>query len=255
MSVSGKVVIITGAAVGIGLAAGHAFAKAGARVVLVDVDADGVVAAGKEVSASGAEVLIQPTDITDPQAVNAMVAATIEQFGRVDALYNNAGGPSPSDGDITQLDVAAFESAFRVDLFGTIFCSRAVIGPMRKVGGGAIVNTTSMVAVRGVAGRDAYVAAKGAIISLTKSMAAEFGRDGITVNAIAPGVTRSERVIRLLETDGRTRALTDRHVVGFVEPSDVAAAAVFLAGDGARRITAQVISVDSGSTQVVATQR
>ena len=254
MSVTGKVVIITGAASGIGLAAGHAFAAAGARVVLVDVS-DQVVAAAEQVLAAGGEVLAQQTDITDPPAVEAMVAHAVQSFGRVDALYNNAGGPSPSDGDITEIDADAFQAAFRVDLFGTIFCSRAVIGAMRATGGGAIINTASMVALRGVAGRDAYVAAKGAIISLTQSMAAEFGPDGITVNAIAPGITRSERVIRLLETDGRTRALVDRHVLGLVEPSDIAAAAVFLAGSGARRITGQILSVDSGSTAVLATRR
>ncbi len=255
MSLAGQVAIITGGGAGIGAAAGRAFAAAGARVVLVDVAADEVESAAQALRDTGTEALALVADVADPDAVSTAVEAVMERFGRIDALYNNACGPLAADGDITEIDAAGWEAALRVDLFGTIICARTVIAHMKAAGRGSIVNTSSMVALRGVAGRDAYVAAKGAVVALTRSMAAEFGPFGITVNAVAPGVTRSDRVIQALAEDNRTKALVERHVVGLVEPEDIAAAAVFLCSDAARKITGQVISVDSGATQILTSQR
>jgi NAD(P)-dependent dehydrogenase (short-subunit alcohol dehydrogenase family) len=255
MSLHGRVAIITGGGAGIGHAACHAFAAAGARVAVVDVAGERAEAAAESIRREGGHAVAVCTDVADPADVDLMAEAVADHYGRIDVLYNNAGGPLAVDGDVTELEPDDWQAALRVDLFGTIHCSRAVLPHLRADGGGSIVNTTSMVAVRGVAGRDGYVAAKGAIIALTKSMAAEFGQYGVTVNAIAPGVTRSDRVMVALREDNRTRALVDRHVVGLVEPEDIAAAAVFLGGPGARKITGQVLSVDSGATQILTSQR
>lgn len=255
MSLTGRVVIITGGAGGIGAAAGHRFAESGAHVVLVDIAKNQLGAKVEAIRRNGGVAEGFVADIAEPSEVVEMVDQVIHGFGRIDVLYNNAGGPTSADGDITEIDEAGWVGALRVDLFGTIICSRTVIPHMKAASWGSIVNTSSMVAVRGVSGRDAYVVAKGAIIALTRSMAAEFGEFGITVNAVAPGVTRSERVIRALMNDNRTKALVDRHVTGLVEPDEIAALAVFLASDGARKITGQVFSVDSGATQILTSQR
>lgn len=255
MQLDGKVVIITGGAAGIGLTSVREFARAGARVIVADLSEEGCargVAAATEV---GGQAVGVPTDVSDRESVGGLITASVEAFGRIDALYNNAGGPPRKDGDITELEDEDWHAAFAVDLFGSINCARAVIPVLTEGGGGSIINTTSCVALRGVAGRDGYVAAKGAIIALTRSMAAEFADRYITVNAIAPGATKSERVVEILQHDKRTMAVAERHVLGLVEPEDIAAAAMFLASDGARRMTGQIISVDSGATQILATQR
>lgn len=252
---SGKVAIVTGGAAGIGLAAVRAFARAGAQVVVADLTEEGCARGVEAAKDAGGAALGVVTDVSDPAAVESLLATAIETYGRLDCLYNNAGGPPRKDGVLTELDREDWDSAFKVDLFGTINCARSAIPRLAASGGGAIINTASCVALRGVAGRDAYVAAKGAVIALTRSMAAELAGMNIRVNAIAPGATSSPRVLELLAHDKRTRAVADRHVLGLVEPEDIAAAAVFLAGDGARRITGQILSVDSGATEIMATDR
>ncbi len=211
---------------------------------------DQVVAAAEQVLAAGGEVLAQQTDVADPAAFEAMVAHTVQSSAGWMPSTTTQGGPSPLQRRYSRSTPTPSRPRSG-STCRTILCSRAVVGPMRATGGGAIINTASMVALRGITAGTHTSRPRARSSPTTQSMAAEFGPDGITVNAIAPGITRSERVIRLLETDGRTRALVDRHVLGLVEPSDIAAAAVFLAGSGARRITGQILSVDSGSTAVI----
>lgn len=241
-----KVVLITGAGSGIGRAAALLFAGEGARVVIAGRGAE----AGEEtvslVHQGGGRAHFVATDVTDEESVSHAITEAVRLFGKLDVLYNNAGGSSPNDGRVTETSTDEFWRALKVDLFGTWLCCRFGIPELIKAGGGSVINTTSIVALKGFAARDAYTAAKGGIISLTRSMAVEFAPNRIRVNALAPSATMTDRVRRLLADRPNRRALADRHLLGLAEPNDVANAALFLASDEARMITGQVLPVDSG---------
>jgi NAD(P)-dependent dehydrogenase (short-subunit alcohol dehydrogenase family) len=255
LPLEGRVAVITGAGSGLGQAAALRFAEDGAVVVVADISGERAEETAAAVEATGGIALAATADVADPASVDRLTQEAVDLHGAIDCLYNNAGGPPARDGDLTELTLDEWHAAMRVDLFGTILCSRAVAAHMITRGSGSIINTASCTALRGIAGRDAYVAAKGAVVALTRSMAADLAPHGIRVNAVAPGVTTSARVLDLLQHDARTRALVDRHVLGLVEPEHVAATAAFLASDGAARTTGQILSVDSGATDILSVER
>ena len=242
----GKVALITGAGTGIGRTAAGLFARNGARVMIADIDAVQGAAAAEEIVAAGLQAAFVRTDVTDPDSVKACVAATVAAFGKLDTIYNNAGGSSMQDNDVTRAPFEEFWRAIRLDLYGTWLVSHFGIPEIIKAGGGAVVNAASVVAAMGWPGKDAYTAAKGAIVALTRSMAVEFAAQGVRVNAVSPGVTRTPRVVAQLEALETTQRLTAAHLLGIVEPIDVAQAAMFLASDAAARTTGHVMAVDSG---------
>ena len=141
-----------------------------------------------------------------------------------------------------------FWRAIKLDLFGTFLCCKYAIPEMAKAGGGSIVNFSSMVALMALPERDCYTAAKGGVASLTRSMAFEYAADKIRVNAIAPGLTLSDRAKALLKERAELKRLADQHLLGPCEPDDMAHLAVYLASDESRVVTGQVLSVDSGVT-------
>ncbi|MEW6640286.1 MAG: SDR family NAD(P)-dependent oxidoreductase [Pseudomonadota bacterium] len=246
ISLQGKVALITGAGSGIGKAAAELFARSGAKVMIADIDTAQGAAAAQEIVAAGFEAAFVQTDVTDPDSVKACVAATVAAFGKLDTIYNNAGGSSMRDNDVTRAPFDEFWRAIRLDLYGTWLVSHFGIPEIIKAGGGAVVNAASVVAAIGWPGKDAYTAAKGAIVSLTRSMAVEFAPHRVRVNAVSPGVTRTPRVVAQLEALETTQRLTAAHLLGMVEPIDVAHAALFLASDAAARTTGHVLAVDSG---------
>lgn len=243
-----KNVIITGAGLGIGRAAAMLFAEHGARIVIAERDVSAGKTCAAEISGVGGEAAFIPTDVTDADSVEAMVRQTVETFGGIDVLYNNAGGSTTKDGPVTTAPIEEFWRTISVDLFGTYLCCRFALPHMIAAKSGVVVNTGSMVALIGRKNAHAYTASKGGVTSLTRALAAEYGEHNIRVNAVAPGVTRSERVEQRLAAGRIQRYVLDRHVLGLPEPIDVARTALYLASDLSTRVTGQIVPVDSGMT-------
>lgn len=250
---AGKVALITGAGSGIGRAATVLFAKEGAEVVVAELDPT----AGKEsvrlANQAGGQALFIETDVTEPDSVQAAVARTLATYGRLNVLYNNAGGSTMADGSAPEVPLEEFWRAIKLDLFGTFLGCRFGIPALIRSGGGAVVNTASIVALMGMVNRDAYTAAKGGVAALTRSLAVRYARDKVRVNAVAPAVTRTPRVeaqmARANEGAGPSLSrpmLGDQHLLGYCEPIDIAEAALFLASDESRRMTGHILAVDSG---------
>lgn len=243
----GKVALISGAGNGIGREAAGLFAREGARVAIAELDREAGEAAQAAITAEGGAVRFFHTDVSDPQSVEAAVRATVAHFGRIDVLYNNAGGSSPDDGSVVAASIDEFWRAIRLDLFGTWLCGRYAIPEMLKAGGGSVINTVSNVALMGIRDLSAYTASKGGVVSLTRAMAVDFAPH-IRVNAIAPSVTLTKRLRARLETQPTVQDMAAKHLVGLGEPMDVAHAALYLASSESRVVTGQILRVDSGIT-------
>jgi NAD(P)-dependent dehydrogenase (short-subunit alcohol dehydrogenase family) len=244
----GKVAFITGSGAGIGRAAATMFASEGARVAVVDISRSAGEETVRLIRAVDGEAVYIETDVTDPQSVDRAVKTAVGEYGRINVLYNNAGGSTMADGGVIDVSIEEFWRAIRLDLFGMFLCCKYGIPELIRAGGGAVINMTSIVALVGVKGRDAYTAAKGGVLALTRSMAIEYAKDKVRVNGIAPGAIQTERVKNQLAQDARVEALIKRHPLGLGEPDDVARLALFLASDEARIITGAIYPIDSGYT-------
>jgi NAD(P)-dependent dehydrogenase (short-subunit alcohol dehydrogenase family) len=172
----------------------------------------------------------------------------VQQFGALHVLHNNAGGSTPQDSTVVDAPIEEFWRAIRLDLFGTFLGCRVGIPEIIRSGGGSVINMSSNVALMGIAGRDCYTAAKGGIAAITRSMAVEFAAQRVRVNAIAPSATMTDRVRRLVAGNAALTRLADAHLLGLIEPSDIANMALFLASDESRMVTGQIYPVDSGVT-------
>lgn len=242
----GKVAFITGASQGIGEVTARLFAREGASTVLAArrrAECEKIVG---EIEAAGGKAMFVECDVTEPESVGKAFAVAFDAYGRLDALFNNAGGSSAADGPLTEAPLEEFWRAIKLDLFGTWLCSRAAIPLMQRSGGGSIVNSASIVAEMGIPRRDAYTASKGGIISLTRSMAVEFAKDNIRVNVVIPGAVGTERVLGFFEREPHLKQQWDAYLLGIADPIDVANAVLFLASDESRRTTGQKLPVDSG---------
>lgn len=242
---AGKVAFITGGGTGIGRATAILFAREGARVVIADIAA----AAGEESAhlAGGGAIAIR-TDVTEPDSLEAAIRATVDKFGRLDVLHNNAGGSTAADNTAVEAPLDEFWRAIKLDLYGTFLGCRFGIPALIKSGGGSVINMSSNVALMGVPGRDCYTAAKGGIAAITRSLAVAYAAHKVRVNAIAPSATMTERVRRLVAGNAALTRLADSHLLGLIEPEDIAGMALYLAGDESRMVTGQVLPVDSGVT-------
>ena len=245
---AGKVAFITGAAIGIGRAASVLFAQEGACLALADIDMTGLAETAQAASGGPHEPATLHTDVTDPDSVRDAVARAEARFGKIDILYNNAGGSTAQDGSVVDASLDEFWRVIRLDLFGTVLGCRFGIPALIRAGGGSVINMTSNLALMGIAGRDYYTAAKGGVAALTRALAVTHGKDRVRVNAIAPSVTLTPRVRALLAGNDALAKMGQSHLLGLGEPEDVARAALYLASDESRITTGTILRVDSGVT-------
>jgi NAD(P)-dependent dehydrogenase (short-subunit alcohol dehydrogenase family) len=250
-----RIAFITGAGSGIARAAAIRFAAEGAAVAIAEIKPDLGRATEQSVRAAGGRALFVETDVTSEESVRAAVDATVARFGRLDILYNCAGGSVPADSYATDVDMAVWERTINLDLKGTFLCCRHAIPHIVRAGGGAVVNMSSGAALRGSSPSHIYSTAKGGILSLTRALAGRHARDRIRVNAICAGRILTERILSNYGTDAAPGPVVDRQQSGervkeypfwVGKPEDIANVALFLASDESRMITGASIPADGG---------
>ena len=249
---SNKVAIITGAGRGIGLAAARAFVGEGAKVVIAEINEDLGRNAEATLRAAGGDATFVRTDCSQSGDVQALMARTEAIYGRLDVLYNNASVfLNKLDGPVADLAEDTWTRILAINLNSVFLCSKYAIPLMVKSGGGSIVNTGSSASVMGIPGCDAYTATKGATMSLTRSMAVEYGRQGIRVNCICPAGIATEMVkaSNLDNPDFDAAYFFQRAPLKRLgTPEEVANLAVFLASDESSYINGAIIRADGGIT-------
>ncbi|MBN3766318.1 SDR family NAD(P)-dependent oxidoreductase [Burkholderia sp. Ac-20365] len=237
-----EVAIVTGGAKGIGFGIAAALARKGRRIALFDLDRSALDHAASALAAEGADVIGLPVDVTDSASVNEAVDAVIERFGRIDVLVNNAG--IVRDKRITKMSDDDWDAVIGVNLKSQFLCCRAVLAHMSAARYGRIVNISSRAWLGGV-GQSNYSAAKGGVVSLTRSLALEWASAGITVNAIAPGIVDTP-LFQAFDTDLQERLKKSVPVQRIGTPDDIAQAVLFFAQREASYVTGQTLYVCGG---------
>ena len=244
-----KVAIVTGATSGIGRAAAIAYAREGAKVVVAGRRATEGEETVRLLQAQGGEGIFVKTDVSKAVQVKELVERTLQKFGRLDIAFNNAGieqVPLP----FLEQDEETFDQVVDINAKGVWLCMKYEIPAMLKTGGGSIVNTASVFGVIGIPGNEIYIASKHAVIGLTKSAAVEFGKQGIRVNAILPGVVDTDMYQRFAGEKPEFRAqMTAMHPIGRIgKPDDIADAAIWLSSSKSSFVTGHSLMVDGGYT-------
>jgi NAD(P)-dependent dehydrogenase (short-subunit alcohol dehydrogenase family) len=248
---TGQVALVTGAASGIGRETALAFARAGARVVVSDI----AVAGGEEtvglIREAGGEASFVRADVAVAAEVEALVAAAVARYGRIDCAFNNAGVELENQ-RLADTDEALFDRMMAINVKGVWLCLQHEIRQMLRQGGGHIVNTASVAGLVGAPKHAAYAASKHAVLGLTKSAAAEYGRKGIRINAVCPGVIRTPMLERALEREaGWEAGITALHPIGRIgEAHEVASAVLWLCSDASSFVTGHALAVDGAMTVV-----
>jgi NAD(P)-dependent dehydrogenase (short-subunit alcohol dehydrogenase family) len=247
---AGKVAIVTGGAGGIGGTVSRALAAQGAQVVVADMDDTGAERVADEIATAGGDGLAVPVDLGDEKQVVALIAATVDRFGGVDILDNNAALTAADvlarDTNVTDMDVDVWDTMMAINLRSQMLTCKHAVPHMIERGGGAIVNMSSGAALTGDLIRTAYSVSKAGISTLTKSLATQYGRQGVRVNAVVPGLILTEPV-RAQIPPAMLESYSSSLLTPFVgEPQDVADLVSFLVSSEARYITGQSICIDGG---------
>jgi NAD(P)-dependent dehydrogenase (short-subunit alcohol dehydrogenase family) len=250
----GKVAFLTGGGAGIAKATAIGFAREGAKVALAEIDQEAGSRAQREI---GDAALFIRTDVTDDESVARAIAATVERFGKLDVLFNCAGGSLQEDKPVHEMQLEIWQRTIALNLLHPFLCCRHGIPHMMKAGGGSIINFASHLGMIG-SEKPAYAAAKGGIVSFTRTLAAQYADRGIRANAIAPAIVRTERSIKRWEnkdmmlSDKPSASLRERlakaklYPFSTGEPEHIAAIGVFLASDESRMVNGTTIAADGG---------
>src|SRR5437660_7152650 len=249
LSFENKVVLVTGAGSGLGLATAKAFAESGASVVLADWNEDSVRSAVDDLTARGHKAIGIRCDDADEVDAAAMVQQTVSPFGRLDAAFNNAGIQVPPS-DAADETAENFDRVNAVNLRGVWACMKHELRHMRTQGSGAIVNCSSLGGLVGLPSRAAYHASKHGVIGLTRSAALEYAPRGIRINAVCPGTIDTPMVSAMLEkqADAMKEILRDQPIGRLGRPEEIASAVLWLCGPGASFVIGQALAVDAGFT-------
>jgi NAD(P)-dependent dehydrogenase (short-subunit alcohol dehydrogenase family) len=244
----GKVALVTGGGSGLGRATALAFAERGAKVLVAEIDDVAGRATIDLVSAAGGDALFVQTDVTSREAVSAMVAATVAAFGTLDFAVNNA-GTTGKGGVTADYDVDDWHRTIRLNLDSVFYCLRAEIPVMLEQGGGAIVNVASGAGLVGFAGLPAYVASKHGVVGLTRASALEYAAQGIRINCVCPGSTRTPMLEGFMGGDEKVEKMMRNAVPmrRLGRPEEIAAAVVWLCSDAASFVVGHALAVDGGS--------
>lgn len=245
----GKVAVVTGGGGGIGRATSELFARHGARVVVVEVDADRLRETERAIHDAGGEALGVHADVCEEVHVERLRAAALAAFGGADVLVNNVGHYLPGDGEFLSSEADEWRALWRINVEHVLLCTRAIVPSMIGRGGGSVVNVSSVEAFRAIPRRPVYSACKAALTGFTRSLAVELGNRGVRVNAIAPDLTETLQVpySRIVPEEHRELVPAWVPVGRFGTADDIARVALFLASDLSAFVTGTTVHADGGS--------
>ncbi|MEU8702188.1 SDR family NAD(P)-dependent oxidoreductase [Streptomyces sp. NPDC048680] len=244
-----KMAVITGAGSGIGRAAAELMSKEGARVVVADHDTRAAEETAALITAAGGQALPLTVDVTEEDSIADMISATVNEYGALHVLCNHVGGTNPrTDLDVLRMDMDEFDRAVALNMRSTLLGSRHAIPHMIRAGGGSIINTASVAALVGDVLQTSYGAVKAAVVSITKSVATQYGPQNIRCNAIAPGAVMTPALENNLPQEVVDSLKRGNALPYLGSPEDIGHTMVFLASDESRYLTGQLLVVDGGMT-------